>query len=118
LDAHPLVILSACETAVVGARLPDEVVSLQSAFLAAGARGVVATLWPVDDELSARLVGRFYHELVNLGRSPAAALRESQRWLAVEAQPKDDPRGWPVQSPSQSFQGWPPTWAAFTYAGR
>jgi CHAT domain-containing protein len=117
LDAHPLVILSACETAVIGARLPDEVVSLQSAFLAAGARGVLATLWPVDDELSARLVGCFYRELVNRGRSPAAALRECQRRLAVAAQPGRGRRGWAIHNPHRS-PGPPPTWAAFTYAGR
>jgi len=118
LDAHPLVILSACETAVIGARLPDEVVSLQSAFLAAGARGVVATLWPVDDELSARLIGRFYTELVDRGLSPAAALTESQRWLAVAAQPDGPRRVWPVYTPRTPVPGPPPTWAAVTYSGR
>jgi CHAT domain-containing protein len=118
LDAHPLVILSACETAITGARLPDEVVSLQSAFLAAGARGVVATLWPVDDKLTARLISRFYHELVDRRRSPAAALRQSQRWMidATEPSAEERRRGWPAQSAREAV-GPSPTWAAFTYAG-
>jgi hypothetical protein len=119
LDAHPLVILSACETAIIGARLPDEVVSLQSAFLAAGARGVVATLWPVDDELTARLISRFYQELVDRRRSPAAALRQSQRWMIAATEPSEEEqrRGWPAQSVREAVGAPPPTWAAFTYAG-
>ncbi|MEN8152168.1 MAG: CHAT domain-containing protein, partial [Planctomycetota bacterium] len=40
-----LVVLSACETGLVGAELPDEVVGLAAGFVQAGAAGVVSTLW-------------------------------------------------------------------------
>jgi CHAT domain-containing protein len=54
-----LVVLSACQTASgsgLRADVPagDEWVSLTQAFLAAGAQRVVATLWLVDDRVTAR----------------------------------------------------------------
>lgn len=77
-----LVALSACETAVhETTRLPDETVGLTAGFLQAGAAGVLATLWPVDDLAAALLVRRFYRNLLVHGRDPAAALAEAQRWL-------------------------------------
>jgi len=113
LRNRPLVILSACETAVIGRQLPDEVVSLQAVFLAAGASGVVATLSPVDDQLAAWLIKLFYHELVHNGRSPAQALRASQRSLhavsGVTRQYRD--LGPDVASALV------PTWVAYSYAG-
>ena len=42
-----LVLLSACETALAGTRLPDEIVSLQSALLQAGATTAIATSWSI-----------------------------------------------------------------------
>ena len=44
-----LAVLSACETGVVGAFLPDEVVGFPGMFMRIGFAGVVASLWPVSD---------------------------------------------------------------------
>ncbi|MBD5634973.1 MAG: CHAT domain-containing protein, partial [Candidatus Eremiobacteraeota bacterium] len=55
-----LIALSACETATIGADLPDETVSLAEAFVRAGFAGVVASLWPVADRATAMLMARFY----------------------------------------------------------
>jgi CHAT domain-containing protein len=38
-------------------------VSFPRAFLSAGARSVIASLWPVDDASTARLMKHFYQEL-------------------------------------------------------
>ncbi|WP_242006491.1 CHAT domain-containing protein [Rhodothermus marinus] len=55
-----LVVLSGCNTAD-GAVLPGEgLEGLQYAILAAGARGVVATRWLVEDRSMAELMDRFY----------------------------------------------------------
>ena len=74
LDAD-LVVLSACETAVSGGHAGDEGLrGLVAPLLEAGARGVAATLWAVEDEAQRLLMRRFYQRLAR-GESTAAALR-------------------------------------------
>lgn len=72
-----LVVLSACETATGRVVAGEGSLSLSRAFLQAGARHVIATLWPVGDA-TANLMATFYREL-DAGRPPAAALREAKR---------------------------------------
>jgi hypothetical protein len=76
-----LCVLSACQTAIVGADLPDEVTSLSAGWLQAGAAGVLASLWPVSDRVTLALMGKFYelHWLDQL--QPGDALWLAQRWL-------------------------------------
>jgi CHAT domain-containing protein len=71
-----LVVLSACETGLGDARKSEGVVGLQRAFLAKGAKGVLASLWNVSDEATRLLMERFYgHWLDDLDRpNPAVAL--------------------------------------------
>jgi CHAT domain-containing protein len=76
-----LAVLSACQSAVVGDDLPDEVVSLATGVLQAGAGGVVATLWSVDDVSTAALMARFYQLWRTSGVEPAEALRRAQLWV-------------------------------------
>lgn len=72
-----MVVLSACETALGKQSRGDELVSLSRAILYAGAPAVVASLWPVEDEATATLMTTF-HERVQAGLGPAAALGEAQ----------------------------------------
>ena len=58
----------------------DELVGLARGLLYAGARSVVVTLWNVNDESTAELVGSFYRHLT-AGSAPAAALRGAMREL-------------------------------------
>lgn len=83
-----LVVLSSCETA--GGRIlnGEGVQGLGSAFLAAGAPAVLATLWPVDDQASARLVDLFYRAL-GRGDSPALALAVAQAEMAGDSRWSD-----------------------------
>ena len=58
-----LVVLSACETGLVGELVPDEAVGLPTGLLYAGARTVVASSWAVPDESTTLLMEYFYDEL-------------------------------------------------------
>ncbi|MCU7729931.1 CHAT domain-containing protein [Actinoplanes sp. KI2] len=76
-----LAVLSACETAMPGTDLPDEVVALPTGLLQAGVAGVVASQWAVPDRATAMLMAEFYGRWWWDRLAPAAALRAAQRWL-------------------------------------
>jgi len=79
LDAE-MVTLSACDTAL-GQRLRGEgVVGMTHAFLSAGARGVVASLWKVEDRATADFMNGFYVRLAR-GSPAAKALRDTRAEL-------------------------------------
>jgi CHAT domain-containing protein len=84
-----LVVLSACQTGIGSGALADvpagdDWVGLTRAFLHAGARHVVATLWPVDDWATAALMERFY-SVGDVAAEPVRALAEAQRALLTTA---------------------------------
>ena len=72
-----LVTLSACQTGLGSWERGDELVGFNRAFLAAGAGGVLSSLWRVSDVATAVLMKRFYRYLRE--DSPAGALRKAQR---------------------------------------
>jgi CHAT domain-containing protein len=76
-----LVTLSACQTGVSRVLRGDEPFGLIRAFLAAGARAVLATQWPVEDLPTFLLMQRFYGELSSQEANLAAALQAAQIWL-------------------------------------
>ncbi len=78
-----LVTLSACETAVGQWVRGEGVVGMQYAFLAAGARSALVTLWKVPDQAAADFIQAFYAEL-KAGLPAATALaRVRARWIAA-----------------------------------
>ncbi len=83
-----LVIMSACETALGPTSRGDEVYSLTSAFIAAGAKNVITTLWRAWDEAAAtpRLMEIFYRNVAS-GMDYAEALRQAQ--LTIARRPGD-----------------------------
>jgi CHAT domain-containing protein/predicted negative regulator of RcsB-dependent stress response len=100
-----LIVLSACQTALgsgsIGDVPPgDDWVGLVQAFLYAGAGGMLASLWPVEDRATATLMRHFYRSL-GAGRSEAAALAAAQ-----QAMLRDDPSLHPFY------------WAGFVSVGR
>lgn len=77
-----LVVLSACSTGVAEiGRNPDEFSGLPAGLIMAGAAGVVASLWPVDDLSTTLLMSRFYHLYFRQRQKPVDALRNAQIWL-------------------------------------
>jgi CHAT domain-containing protein len=73
-----LVILSACDTAIGPLEGEEGIAALSGAFLLAGARSVVSTLWSVDDTFSLFLMKQFYKHLA-AHESAAAALTAAKR---------------------------------------
>jgi CHAT domain-containing protein len=75
--ATRLVVLSACSTA--GGLATDLAAGLPLAqtFLAAGVPVVTASLWPVDDQATERLMAAF-HVFLAAGHGPVDALRRAQ----------------------------------------
>jgi CHAT domain-containing protein len=96
-----LAVLSACDTAVGPLMGQEGIANLSRAFLLAGARTVVSTLWEVDDSSSLFLMRRFYAHMA-AHQSPAMALTAAKR---------DMLRTFGRNTP-------PVRWAAFTVEGR
>ncbi len=82
LDRHPLVVLSSCfSVATAGGR--EGFGGLARPFLASGARGVVGTLWRIDDEDAAALFPAFHRAYRSTGDAAEALRRARQdfaRW--------------------------------------
>jgi CHAT domain-containing protein/Tfp pilus assembly protein PilF len=88
-----LVVLGACDTAT-GRTVQDEgTFGVAYAFLQAGARHVVATLWPVDDAAMPELMDGFYADPRLAAQRPAQALREAQLAL-LRQYPESSPALW------------------------
>ncbi|MEN3329307.1 MAG: hypothetical protein V7638_4114 [Acidobacteriota bacterium] len=73
-----LVVLSACETALGKDVTGEGLEGLTRAFMYAGARRVVVSLWNVNDKATASLMQRLYAGMLRSNKTPAAALRAAQ----------------------------------------
>jgi CHAT domain-containing protein len=73
-----VVVLSACQTGLGKEVKGEGVTGLGRAFMAAGARRVIASLWKVDDDATSELMTSFYRHLLKGKSTPAAALRAAQ----------------------------------------
>lgn len=77
-----IVVLSACETLSGPLYTGEGLMGLARGFLAAGARTVVATRWPVGPAM-ARLMAS-YHRRLAAGALPSGALREAKLELRLD----------------------------------
>ncbi|HLY51373.1 MAG TPA: CHAT domain-containing protein [Steroidobacteraceae bacterium] len=82
-------VLSACETALGKEVRSDGLVGMSSTMLARGARAVVASLWPVPDEIGARLMTEFYRHMLQDSMDPEAALGAAMRSMVLRHPPVD-----------------------------
>jgi len=73
-----LVVLSACDTGIGKEVKGEGVMSINSAFLQAGAKSVVSSFWKVDDVATKNLMTEFYRGMAGDGLAPSAALRQAQ----------------------------------------
>jgi CHAT domain-containing protein len=78
LRATELVFLSACQTGLGRTTSGEGVLGLSRAFMTAGARTLVMTLWRVKDTATVLIVERFYMGLRE-GKARGVALREARQ---------------------------------------
>ena len=96
-----LVVLSACQTGLGKITSGDEVIGMNRAFMYAGASTVISSLWSINDEVTAKLMQKFYTYLKSYSR--IEALRKAQ----IEI----------LKSSAQETFSLPFYWAAFSLNG-
>lgn len=88
-----LAVLSACDTERGRVLTGEGIESFSRAFLAAGARSTVTTLWRVPDATTASFMRVFYHHLQR-GASRAEALRLAKLRFLHSPAPLNEPHYW------------------------
>jgi len=83
-QAPELLVLSACDTGLSAVHPGDELMGLSAALLGLGTRTIIATIGPVDDEVTGTFMIDVYRRL-GAGAAPAVALAEAQAAATDEA---------------------------------
>jgi len=78
LSQTDLVVLSACDTGIGKIELSQGVSSLSRAFIQAGAKNVIMSLWSVDDRQTATLMIKFYKHLSQSNDKYIESLRRAK----------------------------------------
>ncbi|MFQ5652299.1 MAG: CHAT domain-containing protein [bacterium] len=92
LNAH-LVVLSGCDTGLGKLSRGEGLVGMSRAFLYAGAKSLVVSLWPVNDESTAELMNHFYQNL-RKGMAKNRALQQAKIKLLKSKDWRRDPFYW------------------------
>jgi CHAT domain-containing protein len=85
-----LVVLSCCHSGR-GEIKAEGIVGISRAFLAAGARAVVASLWAIDDKATLNFMVSFYTYL-KMGESASKSLQQAMKDMREDGY--DEPRHW------------------------
>jgi CHAT domain-containing protein len=88
-----LTTLSACDTGVGKLQGQEGISNLVEAFLVAGSKSVVASLWSADDTSATALMERFYKRLAQ-GESASSALRNAKLDLLAQYGDQLNPFYW------------------------
>lgn len=92
LPQRPLVVLSACETGR-GQPRGGGLWGMGRGFLAAGAAGLIVSLWKIEDQAAAQVMADLYTHLLPMQAriAPSAALCQAQRLACARG---EHPFGW------------------------
>jgi len=102
LNNTELVVLSACETAIGESDNVIGVSSLSRAFMIAGAKSTIASLWEVEDKSTKEFFELFYHK-IQTQTNYAKAFKETQREMYHKL---------------KNTKNHPLYWAGFSFFGR
>lgn len=83
LGGTALVTLSACETGLGDLHNGEGIIGLRRAFVLAGARSVMMSLWKVDDDATRQLMVTFYNSVL-AGGSKGEGLRNAQLHMIAQ----------------------------------
>tara|TARA_Y100001958_G_scaffold91703_1_gene62521 strand:- start:271 stop:4347 length:4077 start_codon:yes stop_codon:yes gene_type:complete len=81
LENTKLVVLSACETGRGSFVSGEGVFGLQRAFLEAGSKNVIMTLWKIDDNITTEFMNIFYENLIQKKENISKSLRNAQIFI-------------------------------------
>jgi CHAT domain-containing protein len=76
--------LSACQTTTGGEKLSEEAVHIAGGMLLAGYRGVVATMWSIQDDLAPEVADEFYRHMMEDGGRPDSQRAAEALHLSVQ----------------------------------
>ena len=97
LGGTELVVLSACETGVGEVKSGEGVYGLRRAFIQAGAKGLIMSLWPIPDQETKELMTAFYRNFAQGDMPRAQALRQAalnQMRITAERYGRPHPLFW------------------------
>jgi len=83
LDKTDLVVLSACETGLGDLEAGEGVYGLQRAFLVAGAKVLIMSMFKVDDDATQKLMLKFYQKWLNSGNLRGSFI-DAKKELRIE----------------------------------
>ncbi|RLS74325.1 MAG: CHAT domain-containing protein [Planctomycetota bacterium] len=119
-----MTVLSACETTLGMAAEGEGMLGLQRAFLSAGVKSTVTSLWKVDDAATQALMVEFYRNLWEKKMTRINALRQAQLAMLNYYDPNSRvlaARGLslinPKQDPEANQRLAPYYWASFVLSG-
>lgn len=110
-----LTVLSACQTAIGPYQVGEGLLGLGRAFLIAGSRKVLVSLWPVSDSATAKLMEAFYRGYLSDRTKPWKALREAKMAIRDDLFSPDQSRtkSGTREPPDRKRRRHPYFWASF-----
>lgn len=93
LKNSELAFLSACETATGDKTLEEESVHLAACMLLAGYRGVIATMWMIEDDVAVQIADETYRRLFQKYKADPAYAAEALYFAIMKVRENQEAKG-------------------------